>query len=854
MQKVVSIPNADFTVPPVTSIAQSIISKRYVKIPINTPGTYGHNRSTLPYTIYSDWGDNENFVDLYNTHLEFDFTGTWQDPNIQHYPVNALTPSFDQSSQALLNRMRIATSQGMTIEEIQNYNMLSNIIQSYTMNPTQKHMNLTNLANYQKNIYGDKGTNEFLDARRGSKGLIRNAPPHQFTQRMILKWLHSSVLNRIHMLPLFNFRNGIRLEADFEDVNRAFVYQDTSSTALISNNHFVPQLKLCYPQGDLLAGVPSKLQDTIPNWFVGPGNITTAGFSKWVPTYTAAGVGNEGFRTRVEGIQSYNGMFDATYHVSVLNNVAASPLRYYKNTLYIADQQTIRNVINTGTVAYPITTLIGSDIVTCIPINIYEKGELKWRGFTVVSSEELALTNMYATSELCTVAANPPVYQLYTTGGGLTLASVNTVAGAGTDIFSAVKDADAAGQELVDDTGITDSVQYAAFPLFSWDIAENLLYNNKRDDTIPYKLFNVRATANEVAFTPAPEMVDYLNCLTALQAEVQFEFESTFQLQHVNGAFKQFLSTNINSKDPRALELSSLMATGQKLLKWNYSLTNIEWRLTLIKPASDVFTQYTNAFQKDVGIPYPFTRVFQFSKNFSGSQLTGMQQIQVPMSVRSLNSLFVVMGDPQFTSYNTSNQIMFLPALSTFMRRGCNRIELVTGGTQTPAYRVQMETRGGVEHIPLLENFFGLDNTNGFTPAFDKIELDANRNLIMAASGGFDNTASSWSTLQAGRNYPSPSISGVPITAQSISYTDSSKFVWGVNLAKKDKQGFASGLDTTMIGSLVLNFYFMQDAAPTVPGSTYDPGFDWQRNITVNIYGFADALFTTQNDANMVRW
>lgn len=857
MQKVVSIPNSDFTVPPVTSIAQSIISKRYVKIPINTPGIYSHNKnSQYPWTIYSDWGDNENFVDLHNTHLECDFTGKWQDPASPWGPNVALTPSFDQSSQALVNRLRIATSQGMTIEEIQQYNKLSNIIEAYTSNPTQKHQNLTNGSNYFKSIFADQGTNEYLDAKRGST-LVRNAFQHNVATRLILKMTRSSVLNRIHMLPLFNFRNGIRLEADFEDVYRAFVYQDTSSQALVSNIYTSPQLLCHKPMNGAVAvagAQPANYIDTIPNWFVAPGTITAGGYQVCPTGYNANA--NQFDPRYVGGVaqgkiggQLINSRWYVQYYAVQLNSQAASPFQLFKNTLMISDTNILSKVAALGVETNTVTS-VALNLALAIPVNIYEHGQLKWRGFTLVSNNagyNRAAYSPFTFGSIGGGGAAPTGSGVYPPGGIFTSIYFPPAIGSAARAFTQFSDSIA--NAFATNPQANNNVLFGNFALYGWDHCENMVLGAQRDDTIPYKMFGVAANANQVA-AGCPEWPDYIDNIGKLDAELQMDFDHVFTINlSTLATSNQWQGNPINSKDPRALDASHIVSRGTRLLKWDYTINNLEWRLTLIKPASDVFTQYTTAFQKDIGIPYPFTRVFQFSRQFSGSQLSGMQQIQIPASVRSLGAVLVVLGDPYFNGMGNTNQRMFVPALSTFMRRGCNRIELVTGGTQTPAYRCQMETRGGVEHIPLLENFFGMDNTNGFVPSFDTIELDKNRNLFM--SGNFDLPASTMCLYQTARQYPSDTTRG-PRDMQSPAYIDSSKFVWGVNLAKKDKQGFASGLDTTMSGSLVLNFYFMMDAAPST--STYDPGFDWQRPITVDIYGFADALFTCQNDANMVRW
>jgi hypothetical protein len=206
-----------------------------------------------------------------------------------------------------------------------------------------------------------------------------------------------------------------------------------------------------------------------------------------------------------------------------------------------------------------------------------------------------------------------------------------------------------------------------------------------------------------------------------------------------------------------------------------------------------------------------------------------------------------------FLSYDASNpQRFFVPMLSTFQRRGLSRIEVSIGGTVKPDYRVQMDPKAGTEHIPLLENFFGQSGMTSFNPAFHRSALGLSRNLMV--TGNMSTTAQTQFTAFSNNGNPLEQYSKVPTTVQSLSYTDSSRFVWGVNLAKKDTQGFASGVDTSMSGSVILNLYFAQDAAPTGAGETFDSGAALSRNIAVEVYCFADALFTAQNDSSLTRW
>jgi hypothetical protein len=69
---------------------------------------------------------------------------------------------------------------------------------------------------------------------------------------------------------------------------------------------------------------------------------------------------------------------------------------------------------------------------------------------------------------------------------------------------------------------------------------------------------------------------------------------------------------------------------------------------------------------------------------------------------------------------------------------------------------------------------------------------------------------------------------------------------------KKDGD-FVTGVDTSQAGSISLNLYFKSepDISNGYPG---DSGSKLKRDVFVQVFGIADAVFTLQNDANLVRY
>lgn len=871
MQKVISVPNPDFTVPPVTSIAQTIINRRWIKFPINTSGKYSHQKNTtLPSTIYSDWGDNENIVDLTNTHLEFDFTGSWMDNTVvgTDFASPFLTPGFDQSSQALVNRLRIGTSQGMEIEQIQSYNKISNMIQGYTQTTTTKDFHLTNESRFRKSLYHERGQSE-INGDALYEASDTGGPPHGVQKHMVLRLLHSSFFNRVKMLPLFLFRNGIRVELDFEDVNRAFVYETTHSSPMLNGSRLYPQYRL----GRAYTVRPGS---TFPSWVVLPGTISMDGTTQPPGTYIGGAndyVERENLATSiiyrncfindVQGLRIPNTIGTAGTASTGLRPFipTTSPFAKFKNMLYL-------DVPITGDIVRAVNGAVSSreqdvsgyqKLAIGIPITIFEKGQMKFRGFIALPADQAAILIAYPA--MSSHLATPQGLTIESYGIGSIFRMPETAANPPTNANHLSLAHDRVGTGAA---GIGANLPVAGyslkfpFPMYGWD------HVYSPEASIPYKCFELQPEDSlpESVFQYAADLYN-LRATIHIDTDNYFFFPTAVNLANGGDPDVVGLTAGLNwtppdhfARDPRVLDLwaapSKLSKFGQSILQWDYVVENIEWRMSLIKPSSDVFTQFTTAFQKDVGIPYPFTRIFQFSRTLVGA-LVGLQQVQIPISVRSLNSVIISLSDPLFTTYSsTSNQRLFIPMLSTFQRRGLSRLEFVTGGMVKPEYRLQLDPKQGVSQVPLLENFFGLDGMTSFNPNFHKMFLGLTRNLAATGNLGLtkENIKSSWSNNKS----PPSTISGVDPSSQTLTYSDSSRFLWGLNLAKKDTQGFASGLDTSMSGTVNLNLYFAQDGAPVQAGETFDSGGAMNRQCQVDVICLADALFTAQNDANLIRW
>jgi hypothetical protein len=271
---------------------------------------------------------------------------------------------------------------------------------------------------------------------------------------------------------------------------------------------------------------------------------------------------------------------------------------------------------------------------------------------------------------------------------------------------------------------------------------------------------------------------------------------------------------------------------------WNYSIENVEMICDFVKPSSEVFLQFQQSFQAPAGIPYAYKRVLYHTRVLNPSE--GLQQISLPIAVRSLRGIVCVLSDKLAWSRSSDNSSKSFNSLSAFMKRGLVRAQLVIGGQNYPSYDLNL-TENGVEQIPEMECLFNVAGLGSFNPSFDARELQSTRNYLVGMGysesgngpydGGFANNA-----LAA---------------AQGISeYQDTSKFVLGISTMKKDGD-FVTGVDTSQAGSVSLNLYFKRqpDLANMFPGD-----YGSNRDIFVQVFCLADAVFTLQNDANLVRY
>jgi hypothetical protein len=275
-----TVQNPGFVVKPLTTTANSIVSRRRVKVPCNAPGEYAHNGQTAkPFIMQFDISDPECFLDLKSLLYSATFTpnfcrwvnslstvvakgqgeyGSAAGTSNNRYYSPGTGPQIDQSVQSLIARLRVGTPQGFIIEDTYQYGLFSNILQSALESMDHKNTSAPNYTSADKFVWGDtvSRTGEFLDniARNrfdsflteeeyslvgsvvasgsvnGSSGTKQTNGLYTDTNTtsvpalnpnppkdLLIRFQNSSFLNSHRYFPLFLMRNGLRIEIEFEN-------------------------------------------------------------------------------------------------------------------------------------------------------------------------------------------------------------------------------------------------------------------------------------------------------------------------------------------------------------------------------------------------------------------------------------------------------------------------------------------------------------------------------------------------------------------------------------------------------------------------------------------------------------
>ena len=781
-QKVNAVPDPSFSVPPLTTVAGSRVSRRRVKIPSNnitavyTPSNVSSGSSSIVFDI----ADNESFLDMDKSMLSFDFIPFFiagsQSDNTQSrlYPIHPI--GFDGSSQSLMATVRIGNSQGLIIEELQAYATFSHIMESYTQSENQ-----------QENSLYDFETNALQIANRGN---VRGAPEsskllHSHVKRkMFLRFKNSSFLKSCRMIPLFLMRNGIRIQVDLQDSYKlftrkfkpdwqgpAFAHKYVNSTNQVTD--------------ESLLGVGSdaatRTHMTAMDWY-------------FVKNSTVLGIviKKESRLAQLLNLRQLSGAAQFYYSRDALGVTANAQLKH------------AHDLVLPLKVVY--TDEFGVDKVW-----IQAPFALK-RGAWIEYAPSATPAN-FAPLNLATANdAAQLVHEMYS--------SVNINAG-----LTALTQ----GQEEVYYMEAVSAIDGFSEIFASQTTAP---FNNAVNyiPFIPYARFQPRI------YVDVNDIAVYVPNGTSYTHNQYLETNGT-GTSNIVGA------KTVNTSDTFG---SQLRYANRAILDintaWSYNILNAEMLCDFVKPSSEVFLQFQQAFQAPAGIPYAFKRVLYKTAVLQPTE--GFAQVPLPVSVRSLRGVLVVLSD---TYANASaagdNTRKHFPAISSLMKRGLSRAQLVIGGQNYPSYDLNL-TELGLEQIPELECLFNVSGLGGFNPCFDLTELYSSTNYAIGM--GKNSNTSAFSGLWT----DSINVTNGNMGVQE--YHDTSKFVLGLSTMKKDGD-FVTGVDTSQSGSVYLNLQFKlnKDVANGYQG---DFGGRSGRQIFLQCFAICDAVFTLQNDANLVRY
>lgn len=757
-QKVNAVPDASFSVPPLTTTAGTRVSRRRIKVPCNYPGTnYGHNgQSALPSVVTFDIADNESFLDMDKSMIVLDFKPEFFSNSSQavtHHPV-----SFDGSSQSLIARVRIGNSQGLIIEECQAYGTWANIMDSYSQSEdvTQHHLldrssALKNQLNPQKSF----GNSEFSSVALKS---------HKY-EKLYLRFKHSSFLKSCRMIPLFLMRNGIRFEIEFENVYK-------SLTRTIS-----------------------------PSW-QGP---------YFANIYNRTGVNSGSTVVTFSDFWFYDRNSSSLDLVIKPNSKLAQDLGLRQ--LLLSNMELILNANE------------------AVPSGIVVNGYRNSNGWSIPLKFEY--TDAFGTQHVLWQGLGNLEHLIrpYDSNGNLELnLGLNPAwANAGAQYFYLNTPAIDGGVDF--DINLAQNTEFAFVVRLTmkYESGFDLLPSNRTGISGANKAFLPYSLSNLCVYADPTDMVS----IPSSYAPSAIESSSH---RHAGVTYAVTWSETNLASQPRYANY------GIGTSNWNYSVKNVEMICDFVKPSSEVFLQFQQSFQAPAGIPYAYKRVLYHTRVLNPSE--GLQQISLPISVRSLRGIVCVISDKLAWAPSSDGTSKTFNSLSAFMKRGLIRGQLVIGGQNYPSYDLNL-SENGFEQIPELECLFNVAGLGSFNPNFDQKELQSTRNYMT----GVGKTSTGATGFDGGWQEILPSFSENSSWGFQ-EYHDTSKFVLGLSTMKKDGD-FVTGVDTSQAGSVSLNLYFKRspDLANMFPGDSGN-----NRDIFVQVFCLADAVFTLQNDANLVRY
>lgn len=864
-QRIQSVPNPAYQVAPLTTIGGSIVSRRRVKIPVTNPTTFvGLRNITAGQSyLYFDLADNESFLDLTKMMMCIDFvlnapngpsgnTVTTTDTTIR----DDLVTCFDQSTQAIIASLEIGSAQGLKFEQIQNYNMLANINALAVQPAMSKETSELDWSDYEKNSQKHYGLDKVKDGTLTFIGHSHMKPG--VTQRLHLRFLHSSFLNNVRMLPLFLLRNGLRLQVNFESAFKVFHLPVSSAPGrtIVLPAHVTRTPNIVMAPG--LWNWNTGLANTI----TGPGTvpINSTGI---LPIFDFRQFNTLQLHSYASGswtgVKSYANIFiDAKTYQLVVKPFIGSPSQSAASSRltnhFVAIPITLYEYYNVASGTTTATTN-GSTTASTTVKRPYWNGIALFNPKGLIRQQSTTASTDQRSMQLDVVMQGFPATLLNVSSGvywqsdnsanadrsigsstttclvnsGIT---VDTIASDGTlrmtldndDTFATYVGFGAAqGQDIS-----TENHRYAIGALYSLN------------DQLPL------APCNFPADRTGQRTANVVNSQIARGLTYAFHVEDAFYINQ-GGPFTGLISgQSFEAVNYQKVIAQQPSAASSALSLWQYSdrvrqsmsytITNAEMLVDLVKPAAEDFFRFQTAFQSPQGIPYKFNRLI-YRKN-TYERASGTVQVSVPVSPRSLTALFFVLADPLMDLESSDSiQALLTSNLSSFQSRGLTRAEVIIGGQLYPVYPMNLKPDSSDfnnANIPELENVFG----GSIDGAMQRISSTRVRNYL---AGGTLDVATS--TLQAASAF-----GGDLLGATRLKFVDTPHAIYGFSMAKSDMMPFTTGIDASQSGSVQLNLYF-QDAEGD-PANLFTSG----RRFDIHLWARCDAVATLQESSNTVRF
>lgn len=818
-----AVPNPKFKTAPLTTIAGDIVSRRELKIPVNISGTYSHqnNSDGFSSTAIFSLSANEEFLNMERMTIVGDFTPSFYSW-VSGYtgPKCQTLPLLDGSLQSIVAKFRIGNAQGLCIDEVINYPTFAATVAKFVDSPAKRKQDLLNFSTQGITHGSGDGWNLqfdspfYLDAN--------NTLKDGETTRIHLRLLNSSFKNRVPMIPLFLFKNGLEISITFESPYRAFAYQLSSTpfneTRCVAKDCFIAR------------GTYARLN--VNGSPVAHGELTPSANLDLNET-----LDNVGWK-----YLSLDKLFASTNDLNIVPRARNSILVKESIMLRIKDGLAKAGISSPWPQMPTVARDIGiTDFKTygwvMIPVRVEKNKQCVWSGFA--SYNDVHDYRMYAHNVALNMYNGDPRVVSHALNTGATAGYENYSAWVNYIEIPAVAD-QVIGQRnviagLVDETNTFEHV--FVMQLYGMTAQSAPLFSAGTD----FKTCQAYFEANGYEYVFVTDQASYIPYKPRTGG-----WDGTIaDLETVpSDCLKLSYTCPNKSVSPVPFDwVHRALNSNKSALVWNYNVKNLEMKVDMIKPNANVFQDWTTRFQDMSGIPYAFKRTHYNVTTMYGNQQDTVANIQLKLSLRSLCGLVMVLQDAQSSVVNNGTDenytTLHYPSVSTFMRRGVTRAEVIIGGQSYPIYPLKFLPDGttgiqwGMDHILSAENFFDASQSS-FNGQLTRKDLLPTRNFMGMGNWGLSYEAHT--TLAATAHLSRP---------YGYYYLDATGFVIAFSFMKDDTNGMFTGIDTTQSAIVQVNLYF--DRPSTLLTC------DINRNFYVESWAICDSVFTLQSDACLIR-